>query len=211
LTAIRLVSFDLDGTLFPDTTTCLELGKSLGHLARIKELESRYQRYEISNADVAEGDAVAYTGKSVREIEDLVLQIPMIGNFRETLETLRQLGMISLIVTVSWSFAARTIAKHYGVHGFAGAEMTEKDGILGGTIARHFEAEDKVRFVESVAEMHGFGLDQCAAIGDSRSDIPLFGRVARSIALNATKEAKEAASISIETRDLRDILPLLVR
>ena len=207
--AIRLVSFDLDGTLFPDTTTCIELGRCLGHLDVIRDLEARYARYEIDNAQVAEGDAIAYAGRTTEFIEEAVLAIPTISGIQETIAALRAHGIATLIVTVTWSFAARALAKRYAVDGYAGAEMEEIDGILAGRVCKHFEAADKVRFVEGFAQARGIALSECAAVGDSRSDIPLFQSVGLSIALNATPEARAGATRSIETRDLRDILAML--
>jgi phosphoserine phosphatase len=48
-----------------------------------------------------------------------------------------------------------------------------------------------------------------AAVGDSRSDVPLFERVGMSIALNATPDARAAATHALDTEDLRDVLALL--
>ncbi len=42
-------------------------------------------------------------------------------------------------------------------------------------------------------------------------DVPLFDRADRSVALNATAEARRAASHVIDTEHLRDVLPLLTR
>jgi phosphoserine phosphatase len=207
---IRLVSFDLDGTLFPETTTCMELGRCLGNIDIITRLEEQYQNFEITSAQVAEGDAFAYTGKSVAEIEALILLIPTIRGMAETISALHEHGISTLIVTVSWSFAARVLAKRHGMGGYAGAEMSEENGILTGRVGRHFEAEDKVRFVRAFALERGFALDQCAAVGDSRSDIPLFREVGFSIALNATEQARAVATRSLRTGDLRDVLPLLL-
>ena len=205
----RLVSFDLDGTLFPDTTTCLALGRLLGHLELIRDLEDRYARFEIGNAEVAEQDAGAYRGRSVAKIEQAVLQIPLIGGFHETVRALKARGPHVLVVTVAWSFAARALARAYGLDGFAGAEMGEAGGFLTGTVARHFEASDKVRFVRDYAGRHGFGLSHCVAVGDSRSDIPLFREAGLAIALNATEQARAVADVCVDTRDLTDILPLI--
>jgi phosphoserine phosphatase len=207
---IRLVSFDLDGTLFPDTTTCIELGRRLGHLDVIAKLEDQYKNFEISNAQVAEGDAIVYAGQPLKTIEKAVLSIPTIAGIADTITSLHERGIATLIVTVTWSFAARALAEKYGIAGYAGAEMEVADGILAGRVRRHFEAEDKVRFVEQFARRRGFTLRDCAAVGDSRSDIPLFNSVGLSIALNATAQAQAAATRSLKTRDLRDVLPLLL-
>ena len=126
---IRLVSFDLDGTLFPDTTTCIELGRRLGHLDVIARLEDQYKNFEISNAQVAEGDAIAYAGQPLKTIEEAVLSIPTIAGIADTMTSLHELGIVTLIVTVTWSFAARALAEKYGMGGYAGAEMGMAEGI----------------------------------------------------------------------------------
>jgi phosphoserine phosphatase len=76
-TQFKLVSFDLDGTLIRGTTLCLEMGRLLGHFDEIRDLEARYARFEISNTDVANGDAHAYRGQLVAEIECAVLDIQL--------------------------------------------------------------------------------------------------------------------------------------
>src|SRR5216684_2269459 len=114
----KLVSFDLDGTLIRGTTVCTELGRSLGHLDQIRDLEARYARSEISNTEVASQDAVAYRGRSVLDIEQAVLGIPLIKGFAEVVTALKQQDIHVLIVTVTWSFAARAIAGKYGLDGF---------------------------------------------------------------------------------------------
>jgi phosphoserine phosphatase len=48
-----------------------------------------------------------------------------------------------------------------------------------------------------------------SAVGDSRSDVPLFREVGLSIALNATPDAQATAIHRLDTDDLRDLLPLL--
>jgi phosphoserine phosphatase len=52
-------------------------------------------------------------------------------------------------------------------------------------------------------------MSQVAAIGDSRSDVPLFRRVGMSIALNATPDARAVANHVLDTDDLRDVSALL--
>jgi phosphoserine phosphatase len=205
----KLVSFDLDGTLIRGTTVCTELGRSLGHLDQIRDLESRYARSEISNTEVASHDALAYRDRSVSDIERAVLDIPLIKGFAEVVAALKRQGIHVLIVTVTWSFAARAIARKYGLDGFAGAEMGEMNGRLTGQVAAHFEERDKVRFVQEYGRKCGIDLSECVAVGDSRSDIPLFKEVGFAIALNATPQARAVSHVTLDTDDLRDVLPYL--
>jgi len=46
-------------------------------------------------------------------------------------------------------------------------------------------------------------------VGDSRSDLPLFGAVGFSVALNGTQAANAAASVAIQTDNLADVLGLI--
>ncbi|WP_405503257.1 HAD hydrolase family protein [Streptomyces niveus] len=59
--------------------------------------------------------------------------------------------------------------------------------------------------------MLGVPLDACVAVGDSRSDLPLFEEVGYSIAFNGTPEARGAATAAVDGDDLRAVLPLLER
>lgn len=42
-------------------------------------------------------------------------------------------------------------------------------------------------------------MDQVVAIGDSRSDLPLFEAVGFSVALNGTRDARAAASTAVDS------------
>jgi phosphoserine phosphatase len=116
-----------------------------------------------------------------------------------------------LLATITWRFAAEVLQERHGFAAVCGTELTVVDGILGGEVCRYFEEDDKLRFVEEWCAERGIPLADVAAVGDSRSDLPLFRRTGRSVALNATPEARRSATCSIDTEDLRDVLPLLMR
>jgi phosphoserine phosphatase len=52
-------------------------------------------------------------------------------------------------------------------------------------------------------------MDNCAAIGDSRSDLPLFGDLGLAVAFNGDEKAKAVADAKLSGGDLRVILPTL--
>ena len=79
------------------------------------------------------------------------------------------------------------------------------DGIPNGGVKRHFDEWDKLEFVRSYCETNGDDFSACIAVGDSRSDTSLFEAVGLSVALNATPQAHEAASVALDTEDLTDV------
>ncbi len=206
----KLVSFDLDGTLFPNTTSGIELARLLGHLDLVQDLEERYARFEISNAEAAQQDAHAYRGRRVSELEQAILEIPLINGFEETICRLKEHSIHILIVTLAWSFAARILVRRYGLDGYAGAVLGEENDRFTGSVERNFEDFDKPLFVRAYAERFGFSLSQCIAVGDSRSDIPLFKEAGFAVALNATEQARAEADLSLITNDLTQILPHII-
>lgn len=115
-----------------------------------------------------------------------------------------------VVATVTWKFAAEFVQHKYGFDAVSGCEMEEdENGTLEGAVKKHFEAEEKVEFLHSFCLSRGIDLQECVAVGDSRSDIPLFGKVGLEIALNATADAEAATHVAVRTADLRDIIPII--
>jgi phosphoserine phosphatase len=123
---------------------------------------------------------------------------------------LEENALVPVIATITWRFAAEYVQDRYGFAAASGCEMNEtNDGILLGTVSRHFEAEDKITFVREFANRFDLDFRRVVAVGDSTSDIPLFREAGLAIALNASSNAREAADVALDTKDLRDVIPLI--
>ncbi len=206
-----VVVFDLDGTLLRHTTVSLLLAEHLGRAEEIAELERAYAAGEISNRVIADASAAWLAGRSTTEIATALDAGPWINGIDETIRTLIEAGSDVLLATVTLRFAAELLRERYGFAAASGTEMQVIDGALGGHVTRYFDEHDKLRFVEDWCAQRGVALADVAAVGDSRSDLPLFDHAGRSVALNATPDARGAATVVIDTDDLRDVLPLLAR
>ncbi len=204
-----VVVFDLDGTLLLGTTVSRLLAGWLGRTSEITELERAFRAHEISNSVVADTSAGWLTGQSVAEAWRVLMDGPWIEGMAETFQELIAARVSLLLGTITWSFAGEMLRRRHGFAAASGTEMQADDGILSGAVSRYFDEHDKVRFVEDWCAQHGYSMNQVAAIGDSRSDVPLFRRVGMSIALNATPDARAVATHVIDTEDLRNVLALL--
>jgi phosphoserine phosphatase len=89
-------------------------------------------------------------------------------------------------------------------------EMAVVDGCLCGAVSAHCDADDKAVFIQEVCASRGLRASSAAVVGDSRSDLPAFRRAGFSVALNTDDAARAAATVTLDTDDLRDVLPLLV-
>jgi phosphoserine phosphatase len=205
-----VVVFDLDGTLLRGTSVSLLLAQWLGQTEEIAELERAFQAHEIPNSVVADTSAGWFEARSTAEAWQVLTEGgTWIAGMTETFQALTATGVSMLLGTITWSFAAEMLRERHGFAAVSGTRMETIDGVLSGTVARYFDEHDKVRFVEDWCAKNGFSMNQVAAVGDSRSDVPLFRRAGTSIALNATPDARGAAAHTLDTDDLRDVLALL--
>ena len=205
----RLACFDLDGTLVRGTSVSQYLANQLGQSERMAELEREYASGAISNSVVAEEQAKSYGGIPLADIVSKLAEIPCIDEIDATILGLRQRGVESILGTVTWSFAAQEFRRRHGFAAVSGTEAEVKDGVPTGAVERHFDERDKLEFVRSHCEASQIELSQCIAVGDSRSDVPLFQAVGFSVALNATAQAREAAAVALDTDSLTDILEVI--
>jgi phosphoserine phosphatase len=206
----RLACFDLDGTLVRGTSVSQHLADRFGRTKQMAELECRYAAGEISNSVVAEEQALHYQGLPLSRVVAELDDIACIEGIDATLAALRERGVESILGTVTWSFAAEEFRRRHGFAAVSGTEIDlDPDGVPTGAVKRHFDEWDKLEFVRSYCDANGIGLADCIAVGDSRSDVPLFEAIGLSIALNATPQARDAATVALDTDDLTDILTLI--
>ena len=209
--AVGIVAFDLDGTLVPDTTVCLHLGPWVGH-HEIEELERLYDLGQMTNVEVAERDARFYKDRRRHDVWRQLEDLELINGLESAVAWLKARSLVPIVATVTMSLAADFMCHRYGFAAGSGCELAETDdGVLLGTVARHFSADDKAAFVGQIVKDHGLGFQDVVAIGDSTSDIPLFHAAGLAIALNASNNARDAADLQLDTEDLRDVIPPIER
>lgn len=206
----KVACFDLDGTLVRDTSTGQHLAEKIGHAKEMGEMEALYRKGEASNTDVAALDGKHYKGYTVPEIHHLLEDIPTVKHIGETVAFLTSKGIPSLVCTLAWNFVAEFFAKQYGFVGWSGPTLfADQDGAFTGKVLSDFHETDKPSFVDDYCCIKNVRMSEVFHVGDSRSDIPLFNAVGFSISFNGDDLAKSAASVSIESDSLLDILPLI--
>jgi phosphoserine phosphatase len=172
-------------------------------------MEDRYRAGEISNSEIAEQSAIHLSGYRISEVEELLADLPLLSGIDETLATLRTLQCRLLLCTITWSFASRYFSRRFRFDHYCGTRMEERNDCLTGRVSQHFNENDKLRFAKEQSNACNLAMSRCVAIGDSRSDVPLFQAAGLAIAVNATPDAIEAAHVAVQTDDARSLLPLI--
>lgn len=205
------VFFDVDGTLVPGTSTSQFLGERLGHLTELAAAEQEYARGDRDNRSVSTLDAAGWAGHREDEVRSWLQDLPVVAGIPEVLARCRELDLAPYLATLAWAPVGEHLCTSFGFEGSCGPVLVEVGGEYTGEVERHLDEFGKRDYALGIAERLGLSASRCAAVGDSRSDLPLFDEVGLAIAFNADAAATARADVSVDGDDLRSILPHLER
>jgi len=171
--------------------------------------EDAYARGEVDNRDVSLLDAGGWAGTTAVQIEKWLEDLPLVAGIVDVVDWCQQRDLSPILGTLAWAPVGSYLQRRFAFAAVCGPRLAMIDGRFTGLVERHFDEYDKRDFVLRLADENRLAHDHCAAIGDSRSDAPLFMSVGFSIAFNASRELQSVASASTTSDDLREILPLL--
>jgi len=205
------VFFDVDGTLVPGTSSSAFLAGFLGHRDELSEAEDAYARGAMDNRQVSELDAAAWAGVPEGRVAGWLDGLPLVTGITETVAWCRRNGLAPVLATLAWSPVGGHLSERFGFDAFSGPRLETSGGRFTGRVARHFDEYGKRDFALAHARGLALAPGACGAVGDSRSDLPLFASVGLSVAFNASADARAAATVAVDGEDLRDVLPALSR
>lgn len=204
-----MVFFDVDGTLVPRTSSGQHLADRLGHSMALREAEASYAAGSMSNRDVSVIDARGWAGWAPADVRGFLETLPLVDGIAETVAWCREHGREPVLATLAWDVVGGYLCERFGFGQTSGPRLEVVEGRYTGAVAVHFDEFGKRDWARSVAAGLGTQLRDCAAVGDSRSDLPLFAEAGLAVAFNASPAAVEAAHVSTGGDDLRAVLPLL--
>lgn len=202
------VFFDVDGTLTP-TSSGQHLAEFLGHAKVIHEVQAGYGAGSLSSQEAAALEARGWATRTPTEVRGFLESLPLVDGIAETVLWCRQHQLAPVLATLAWDIVGTQLCDRYGFDRACGPRLELIDGRYSGKVAEQFDELSKRDFAVSVAGELGVDPKRCVAVGDGRSDLPLFAAVGLAIAFNATPAARAAAHVSIDGTDLRAVLPLL--
>ena len=198
--------FDVDGTLVPQTSSSQYLAGFLGHLEVLRRAEDAYADGRMDNRQVSLLDAAGWRGRGREEVSGLLADLPLVTGIHEVVIWCRNHDVAPYLATLAWEPVGRFLCDEFGFAGACGPVPTQRDGVYTGSVDRHVDEFDKRDFAMSVAADLGLPASACAAVGDSRSDLPLFSAVGCSIAFNAGEALRAVATASVAGPDLRVVV-----
>jgi phosphoserine phosphatase len=203
--AIRLVAFDLDGTVLRGDTVCQVLAKALGHEAELRRLEAAHERQRDRASLRALRDTLAghYRAVTPEALASHLSRLTLAPGSRDVFARLHAQGVATAIVSLTWDFAAERVARELGVAHWLGTRLGE-DGRIG-----HVWPEDKARWLADLMGRLEIDRAHVAAVGDSWRDVEMFGVAGRSYYVGPALPAG-CDAIHVPGGDLREVARLLL-
>lgn len=208
----KVVCFDMDGTLITNTNSVAYLCTLNGRTEEVKEIEKREVNDKISwiDADYIKAELIA--GLPVQSVEDRFKdQIKLINNIEKVLEELRNNHISSILVTAGPIQVAQVLEKIFKFDRVYGSIYETKNDVFTGKILRHLGDGGKLDSLISFCNENNIDLDEVASVGDSASDITVFEKSGKSIAINYSSKLVGKADVYIKTDDLYNVLDHIIQ
>lgn len=207
---IESVCFDMDGTLIRNTDSVKYLCGLNGNLDAWEEIEEIEKSGKVSWIEADHLKARLVEGLDLARVEsEFDRSIVPIQNVERVLACLKARLIRTVLITAGPAQVANLIGAGFGFDDVYGSRYEVKETRFTGRITHHMGSGGKLSCLRDFCAKNGIALEHCVAIGDGESDIELFLACGRSIAINYSDAAGEAASERVITDDLADILDFI--
>ena len=205
-----MIVFDMDGVLVDIESSWEFVHKAFkvdGNENLEKYLQGAFDYREFMRRDIGLWGRV-----HLNQIRSILSRAPIMSGAKETLHELKKVNFKTAIISSGLSILAKKLQKELEIdYVFANDLQTNRRGMLTGEGKEVVDLWNKVAVLHSLVKRLGITTKQCAVIGDSIYDIPLFKTAGFSIAFNPGDErVKENAIVSIVQKDLRKILQYFI-
>lgn len=207
---VKLFCFDMDGTLIRNTNSVKYLCVLNNKEEQLLEIEKKETNKELSWIEADYLKAELIKGLNIEKITyNFSSSIKLINNIDYVIRHLKAQGIKSVLVTAGPIQIANIIGELFSFDKVYGSNYEVRDKIFTGRIIEHLGEGGKLKSLLTYCKELDIELNECVAVGDSDSDIDIFSKCGKSIAINYSDILIGKADIYLRTDDLKDILILL--
>jgi len=144
-------------------------------------------------------------------IRDILQDIPLMKGARKCISFLKKYNIKTTIVSAGLDVLAERVAKQLSIdYVFANGVKTDKNGRLTGEGILNVKLKNKDEAIRNISKKLNIPLGNCAAIGNSCFDIPMFETCGIGIAFNPNDNCvRKYSDIIVEGKNLNKIIPVL--
>ena len=206
---IKLVVFDLDNVII-DGEGIDEIGKLVNVEDQIAAITEQAMQGELNFETSIKQRVGLLEGAAVDDIKKLADEMPLMAGAEETVKSLKENGFDVILISGSFDIIANTIKQKLPVDEIFTNSLVSKDGVLTGEVTGPLVSGTKLDILKEYIADAGYTLDECISVGDGANDISMIESAKYGIAFNAKPTLKENADIIVETRNLTDVLDVIL-
>ena len=213
MTNIKLVVFDMDGTLLKERSCWEYIHRHFG--VDNREMLNLYMEHKISDQEFAKSDIELWEKASDEKIDESYInkvldEIEPIDGAEELIHSLHKEGIKTAILSGGIKYLAEKWANEWDMGcAIANSIVDDENGNLKVIIESSGHAKGPV--MNKLLEEMEFKKENVAAVGDTVVDIPLFQRATLGIAVNTNNtKVIDEADYHLKENDLRKLIPVII-
>ena len=210
---LRLVAFDMDGTLVDVGSSWAAVHAHFGE--QNPEGLRRFLANEIDDEEFIRSDIAIWRRHvpelAIDDLEAILEQVPLMPGAAALFRGLRERGVRTAIVSGGIDLLARRLARELGIDvALANGFRLRSDGQLTGEGIVRVPIHGKEAVLGQLQRQLGVDVEETAAVGNSEIDVGLFRRSRLGIAFQPEdEEVRRHADRVVVERDLMSVLAAL--
>ena len=208
---LKLVVFDVDGTLVKINSSWQYLHEKLSTWDRGRQYAEKFFQGAITYEEWARLDAALWKGLPLHRVQGIVYDVPYTFGAQHVIVTLRKRGLKVVLLSAGLSLVTGRIEREVGVDYSLANDLIVKDGLLTGDVKVNVPFHGKEKVLRPILQEFRVKMEDCVAVGDDETLVPLFKKVGLGIAFNPhTETVEKHAHVVVRGHDLRRILPYIL-
>lgn len=204
---LRVVSFDIDGTLTLGHGW-FYIATALGRVESFRRSAAAFRRHEIDEDEHLTNLLNIAAGFPAVRVVEALRKTPRIENIPEGLQKLKNAGIRPYLLTHNPSYVCKWYVEEFGFSGYKGAMQAVRKG----TICRTSGHADKVEWMRQICSRENIDPSGMMHVGDGDSDASVFALVGGGVAVNSkSRAAIRTSGRSLNTTDMMDIVKAVLK
>ena len=204
---MKLVVFDFDSTLM-DGETIDFLAEPLGLKAKVAAITERAMQGELDFFESLIERVALLKGLGEAEVESICQNLPLMPGAKETVQKLKERGHRVVVFSGGFRSATQPAAERLGLDADFANVLHARDGVLTGLVGGDMMfGFSKGQMLVRLQRLLGVTPADTVAVGDGANDLSMFAHADTRIAFCAKAVLREAATHTVNTKDLTKILP----
>jgi phosphoserine phosphatase len=205
----KLAVFDFDSTLM-DGETIDFFALELGLEEKVAAITERAMAGELNFYDSLIERVALLEGLDISKVETICTTLPMMPGAKETIEGLKKRGYKIVCFSGGFRNATQPASRALGIDADFSNFLHHKNGKLTGNVGGEMMYSDaKGDMLTRLQNLLGVTEENTIAIGDGANDLSMFKYAGTRVAFCAKPILKEAATHTIDKKDLTQLLEIV--